>query len=89
MEQTELFEAPSPCIGVCENSPKGYCKGCMRSRDERFGWHTMSTGEQLQVMKLCARRYQRMLERKQLKAQGDVNLELNFAESQSPQTDLI
>ncbi|MBT7673103.1 MAG: DUF1289 domain-containing protein, partial [Oceanospirillaceae bacterium] len=56
MEQTELFEAPSPCIGVCENSPKGYCKGCMRSRDERFGWHTMSTGEQLQVMKLCARR---------------------------------
>jgi predicted Fe-S protein YdhL (DUF1289 family) len=89
MEQTELFEAPSPCIGVCENSPKGYCKGCMRSRGERFGWHTMSTGEQLQVMKLCARRYQRMLERKQLKAQGDVNLELNFAEPQSLQTDLI
>jgi|TARA_B110000879_G_scaffold86887_1_gene119801 predicted Fe-S protein YdhL (DUF1289 family) len=61
----------------------------MRSRDERFGWHTMSTGEQLQVMKLCARRYQRMLERKQMKAQGDVNLELNFVEPQAPQTDLI
>ena len=89
MEQTELFEAPSPCIGWCEKSTKGYCKGCMRSRDERFGWHTMSTGEQLQVMKLCARRYQRMLERKQMKAQGNVNLELNFVEPQAPQTDLI
>ncbi|HBD24087.1 MAG TPA: DUF1289 domain-containing protein, partial [Oceanospirillaceae bacterium] len=42
MEQSELFSAPSPCIGVCENSPKGYCKGCMRSRDERFHWHQFS-----------------------------------------------
>jgi predicted Fe-S protein YdhL (DUF1289 family) len=89
MQQSELFEAPSPCIGVCENSPKGYCKGCMRSRDERFGWHTMDTGQQLQVMKLCARRYQRMLDRKQAKANGDVNLELTFATPPSPQTDLI
>jgi len=46
-------------------------------------WRAASSDE------LCARRYQRMLERKQLKAQGDVNLELNFAEPQSPQTDLI
>ena len=40
-------------------------------------------------MKLCARRYQRMLERKQAKANGDVNLELNFTAPKSPQTDLI
>lgn len=89
MEQSELFEAPSPCIGVCENSPKGFCKGCMRSRDERFGWHDMSTGEKLQVMKLCARRYQRMMERRRAKGKGDVNLELNFTEPLSPQTDLL
>ena len=89
MEQSELFEAPSPCIGVCENSPKGFCKGCMRSRDERFGWHDMSTGEQLQVMKLCARRYQRMMERRRAKGKGDVNLELNFTEPLAPQTDLL
>ncbi len=61
----------------------------MRSRDERFEWHNMSTGQQLQVMKLCTRRYQRMLERKQARDKGDVNLELNFAEPQSPQTDLL
>jgi len=89
MEQSELFEAPSPCIGVCENSPKGFCKGCMRSRDERFGWHDMTTGEQLQVMKLCARRYHRMMERRRAKGKGDVNLELNFSQPQSPQSDLL
>tara|TARA_B110000285_G_C15142423_1_gene631896 strand:+ start:5682 stop:5867 length:186 start_codon:yes stop_codon:yes gene_type:complete len=61
----------------------------MRSRDERFGWHDMNTGEQLQVMKLCARRYQRMMERRRAKGKGDVNLELNFAQSQSPQSDLL
>tara|TARA_B100000780_G_scaffold256488_1_gene205702 strand:- start:405 stop:554 length:150 start_codon:yes stop_codon:yes gene_type:complete len=49
----------------------------------------MNTGQQLQVMKLCARRYQRMMERKQSKPKGDVNLELIFTEPQSPQTDLI
>jgi len=61
----------------------------MRSRDERFEWHNMNTGQQLQVMKLCARRYQRVLERKRLKANGDINLELDLAESQPPQADLI
>jgi 2-succinyl-5-enolpyruvyl-6-hydroxy-3-cyclohexene-1-carboxylate synthase len=49
----------------------------------------MNTGQQLQVMKLCARRYQRMLERKQAKAAGDVNLDLNLAEPLIPQTNLI
>ena len=61
----------------------------MRSRDERFGWHDMNTGEQLQVMKLCARRYQRMMERRRAKGKGDVNLELNFAQPPSPQSDLL
>jgi hypothetical protein len=53
----------------------------------------MNTGQQLQVMKLCARRYQRMLERKQAKAAGDVNSDLNsdlnLAEPLIPQTNLI
>ncbi len=64
----------------------------MRSRDERFGWHEMNTGQQLQVMKLCARRYQRVLERKQARANGEVNLELKFPDPsapKSPQSDLI
>ena len=61
MEQFELFSAPNPCIGVCENSPRGYCKGCMRNREERFNWSRKSMTEKLQIMKLCRRRYQRML----------------------------
>jgi len=63
----------------------------MRSRDERYQWHQMNVPQQLQVMKLCARRYQRVLERKRARAEGDVNLELNFAEveTKTPQFDLI
>jgi hypothetical protein len=49
----------------------------------------MTTGEQLQVMKLCARRYHRMMERRRAKGKGDVNLELNFSQPQSPQSDLL
>lgn len=89
MDQSELFEVPSPCIGVCENSPKGYCKGCMRSRDERFGWHTMNTRQQLQVMKLCVRRYQRMTQRQQGLSKSETNLGLNLVEAPSPQANLI
>ena len=37
-QQLEFFEIPSPCIGVCESGPRGFCKGCYRSRDERLYW---------------------------------------------------
>ena len=36
MEQLEIFPLQSPCIGVCEVNNKGYCKGCLRNREERF-----------------------------------------------------
>ena len=87
MNQIELFSAPSPCVGICENSPKGYCRGCMRSRDERFYWHQMNTGEQLAVMKLCARRYQRV--QKRLNQPTEENLSLDFAEEDATQLDLL
>ncbi|MDP6968589.1 MAG: DUF1289 domain-containing protein [Gammaproteobacteria bacterium] len=86
MEQSELFSAPSPCIGVCENSPKGYCKGCMRSRDERFNWHQFSITQKLHIMKLCARRYQRMQEKR--RQMGDQNFEFDFDDPTPPQLDL-
>jgi predicted Fe-S protein YdhL (DUF1289 family) len=38
MQQLEFFAIPSPCIGVCESGPRGYCKGCFRSREERLHW---------------------------------------------------
>ncbi len=42
MDQLELFPLPSPCIDVCEANNKGYCKGCLRSRQERQQWYLMN-----------------------------------------------
>ena len=46
MEQLEIFPLQSPCIGVCEVNNKGYCKGCLRNREERFNWFTMTPAQQ-------------------------------------------
>lgn len=72
MEQFELFTVPNPCIGICENSPRGYCKGCMRNREERFNWNQKSVTEKLYIMKLCRYRYQRMLNKQQASAKLEV-----------------
>ncbi|STZ75517.1 DUF1289 domain-containing protein [Bergeriella denitrificans] len=56
MEQPDFFTIPSPCIGVCEANAKGYCKGCLRSREERLYWQRMSDGQKHQVMRLLALR---------------------------------
>ncbi|MEG0008124.1 MAG: DUF1289 domain-containing protein [Aeromonas sp.] len=61
MEQLEIFPLQSPCIGVCEVNNKGYCKGCLRSREERFNWQKMSPTEQQEVMRLCRNRKARVL----------------------------
>jgi len=61
MEQLEFFIVPSPCIGVCSADEKGYCKGCMRKREERFNWLEFTPAHQLHVIKLCRQRYRRKL----------------------------
>jgi predicted Fe-S protein YdhL (DUF1289 family) len=61
MEQLEFFNVPSPCVGVCTVDEKGYCKGCMRKRDERFNWQDFTTAQQLHVIKLCKQRYRRKM----------------------------
>ncbi len=60
MEQLEIFPLLSPCIGVCEVNNKGYCKGCLRNRDERFNWLTMTPTQQQDVMRLCRNRKARV-----------------------------
>ena len=60
MEQLEIFPLQSPCIGVCEVNNKGYCKGCLRNRDERFNWLTMTPTQQQDVMRLCRNRKARV-----------------------------
>ena len=61
MPQLELFQIPSPCIGVCENGPNGYCYGCFRSRDERFYWTKLEDEQKHHVIKLCKMRKRRWL----------------------------
>jgi len=58
-DQLQLFTIDSPCIGICEVNNRGYCKGCFRSRDERFYWLQLSDGDKSKVIKLCQRRKRR------------------------------
>jgi|TARA_B100001079_G_scaffold208309_1_gene182222 predicted Fe-S protein YdhL (DUF1289 family) len=60
--QLEFFTIPSPCIGVCQSGPKGYCQGCFRSREERLYWLQIDDGTRRVILDACNRRkryYQR------------------------------
>lgn len=61
MEQIELFTIESPCRGICINSTKGFCKGCLRSREERFEWFSLTNEGRHRVLELCKSRRQRLL----------------------------
>ncbi len=54
MEQIELFNIESPY------SVKGFCKGCLRSREERFHWFSFSNEDHHRVLELCKRRRLRL-----------------------------
>lgn len=53
MQQLEFFDIPSPCIGVCESGPRGYCRGCLRSRAERQQWHQLDAATKRLVIRAC------------------------------------
>lgn len=59
MEQLAFFETPSPCIGVCQTDARGYCKGCLRNRDERFNWLMFTDAQKHDVIRLCNQRKHR------------------------------
>lgn len=61
MEQLSFFEVPSPCVGICTVDEKGYCKGCMRKREERFNWLNLTNERKLQVIEQCRQRYLRKI----------------------------
>lgn len=44
-EQLEFFELQSPCRGICQTNEQGYCRGCYRTRDERFNWINYSDSQ--------------------------------------------
>lgn len=74
MEQLEFFDIPSPCIGVCESGPKGYCKGCFRSRDERVHWHNVNDDVKRKIIKACRLRKRRALAARMAGKEQDATL---------------
>lgn len=62
--QLEFFTVPSPCIGVCESGPRGYCKGCYRSRDERLYWLKVDDATRRKIISACQRRKQAALRKR-------------------------
>mgnify|MGYP006402944087 CR=1 FL=1 len=57
--QLEFFDVPSPCVGVCQSDEKGLCKGCLRTRDERQQWISLSSDDKQKVIKRCVQRKKR------------------------------
>lgn len=65
--QLQLFEVPSPCIGVCESGPRGFCKGCFRSREERLYWLKIDDPTKRKIVAACYRRKRAADRKKKLK----------------------
>jgi predicted Fe-S protein YdhL (DUF1289 family) len=86
VEQLEFFQVPSPCVGVCSTDEKGYCNGCMRKREERFNWMSMTPAQQLHVIKLCRQRYRR---KRLAQLNNGSKPEQSLEEAMSPQQDLF
>ncbi|MFC0227063.1 DUF1289 domain-containing protein [Serratia aquatilis] len=59
-QQLEFFDIPSPCRGICQADERGFCRGCQRSREERFGWMQMNDAQKRDVLRLCRQRYLRL-----------------------------
>lgn len=64
MNQLEIFDIPSPCIGVCQVNNRGYCKGCFRSRDERVHWFEVDNITRHKIIEACKARKKRVLAKK-------------------------
>jgi predicted Fe-S protein YdhL (DUF1289 family) len=60
-EQLEFFPVQSPCRGICQSDERGYCRGCMRSRDERFNWQQFNDAQKQEVLRLCRQRLLRKI----------------------------
>tara|TARA_R110000868_G_scaffold88008_2_gene245571 strand:- start:110 stop:355 length:246 start_codon:yes stop_codon:yes gene_type:complete len=77
VKQIEIFEISSPCIGVCQSGPTGYCLGCFRSRDERLHWIKLEQDVQSKIIKACAIRKKRLAAKKQKPAAGPIKPQQN------------
>jgi len=60
-EQLEFFPVQSPCRGICQSDERGFCRGCMRSREERFNWQAMTDPQKQEILRLCRQRLLRKM----------------------------
>ncbi|MBL4798589.1 MAG: DUF1289 domain-containing protein [Oleispira sp.] len=96
IDQGEFFHTPNPCRSICTVNNKGFCKGCFRSREERFHWNEFSEYQKHLVVQLCygrekrveaARRKKLLIEaqnKAQQKAQFDLFGEAIIYEDKAP-----
>ncbi|MFT6269249.1 MAG: putative Fe-S protein YdhL (DUF1289 family) [Alphaproteobacteria bacterium] len=75
MQQMEFFDIPSPCIGVCESGPRGYCKGCFRSREERTHWLAIDDRTKRIIVSACNRRKRAFNVRKSQSQETDTHFQ--------------
>ena len=80
MRQLDFFDIPSPCVGICVSKRKGFCKGCLRSREERLYWLQMNDDQKHQVMRLIFAR-RKKLQQMAWERQSGVEIELPEQES--------
>ncbi len=64
LQQLEIFHIDSPCIGICQSGPRGYCLGCYRSREERLHWINLDDHVKSKIVKACVLRKKRAFARK-------------------------
>ncbi len=88
MHQLELLSIDSPCIGRCESNKKGYCKGCFRSRQERFDWLNFTPEQRGLVLQLCKQRRRRALSAKKKREAEQLDLLANI-DNPEPQSNLF
>jgi len=70
-DQLQLFNVENPCVNICEVNNRGYCIGCLRSREERFHWHELPDSTKSKVLKLCQQRRRRQARDKAKKQQSE------------------
>ncbi|MFT2092394.1 DUF1289 domain-containing protein [Paraglaciecola sp. 2405UD69-4] len=86
MKQIEIFEITSPCVGVCQSGPKGFCLGCYRTRDERLHWIKLEEDVQSKIVKACGIRKKRAQQNtKRRKTVENISPQLNLLDTPPPQ----
>ena len=72
--QLEFFDVPSPCVGICQSNVKGYCLGCMRTRDERQDWINLDNDNKQKVIKRCIQRKKRQINKNNPQVIDEINV---------------